>query len=215
MQLLNPEDRIENDDFNFAEYLTSWRKEKSHREEFLFLHTLADLDARSKSKNEYDLLLASALIRKLLLDSPSLFERANREIKLKPQFEIIDWNTTGFKNEKNRIFSASGIGLSPDLSPPIFPVDKVGRDVFLQKELIFYKGSSFTVKDVIKFEANFMGGVHFDAPIDEKEVKMKECCDAYKMQGFRPTLIEIKGLIRVVLKALNPLKELVEKNVLQ
>jgi hypothetical protein len=56
--------------------------------EALFLNTLQDLAARAAAADEYMILGASALIRKLLIDGSPLVDQVNRNYRLRLVFEI-------------------------------------------------------------------------------------------------------------------------------
>lgn len=55
----------------------------------LFLYTMRDLRRRVEAPtDEYDLLMAAGLLRKLLLDDQPLVHQVNRRLRLKFAFEI-------------------------------------------------------------------------------------------------------------------------------
>ena len=56
----------------------------------LFIHTLNDLEKRVESTDEYDVLMAAALLRKLLVDGGRLMDQINRAHRLKLRFRISD-----------------------------------------------------------------------------------------------------------------------------
>jgi hypothetical protein len=56
--------------------------------ESLFLRTLDDLEKRTIATDEYEVLLAAALLRKLVLDSPPLMDQVNATRRLKLSFRI-------------------------------------------------------------------------------------------------------------------------------
>ena len=51
--------------------------------EELFINTLHDLELRISSSDEYSVLMAAALLRKLLVDGGRLMDQANRKYRLK------------------------------------------------------------------------------------------------------------------------------------
>lgn len=54
----------------------------------LFVHTLTDLEQRGCATDEYTVLMAAALLRKLLLDGTRLMDQVNAKHKLEPRFRI-------------------------------------------------------------------------------------------------------------------------------
>jgi hypothetical protein len=113
----------------------------------LFLRTLDDLENCISSTDDYEVLRASALIRKLFLDGNRLVDQANRPIKLKFEFEIVD---TG---QLLDIFKASGMpefefvgiqdGFDPDTIPNP-PTKTLNRDAFFHTKVQLSNEQSFT-----------------------------------------------------------------------
>ena len=57
-----------------------------------------------------------------------------------------------------------------------------------------------TVRDVIKFIANKLGGVHFDySPREEKNQILYQLDDKYQLQIAGSVIFSIKGLSEIVL----------------
>jgi hypothetical protein len=129
------------------------------RIETLFLSTLDDLEARIASQDPYAILGASALIRKLLVDEYPLVDQINRTYRLKITFEVtepqglppglpeLDWYTVQD-------------GIDPDTAPPFLKRQSATRDQLLDYVLARINGRAYTLREIIKFEANVMGGVH-------------------------------------------------------
>jgi hypothetical protein len=68
-------------------------------------------------------------------------------------------------------------------------------------------GKEHTLREIILFEANVMGGVHAGSPQSEKERALASIESIFVIGGYRPSLRRLKAIGRVILKALRPLKE--------
>jgi len=173
----------------------------------LFIHTLDDLERRIVSKDWYEVLGASAFIRKLLLDEFPLVDRVNQLHKLKINFLIVDYDLIGARPT----IALMGDGLDPDTSPPNVKTRLVNRAQFL-KTIIFVAGDKqYSVRDVVLFEANVMGGVHAGSPKNEQERVLKQVNKFFLFSGGRASLQELCSIGRIVLKALKPLRAKIEE----
>ncbi len=86
------------------------------REE-LFLRTLEDFAQRIASEDAYEVLGASALIRKLLIDSSPLVDQVNQKYRLKIEFEVMPQRSLP-PSVPIPDFSSVQDGLNPDTSAP-------------------------------------------------------------------------------------------------
>lgn len=180
----------------------------SHVEK-LFLNTITDLECRVTSREEYDLLGISAIVRKLFLDSNSLVDQVNKEIKLKLNFEIGEEPPLPTNCPKPD-FSSLQDGLAPEDLPPGFRIKTKNRDEFFSTVVATVKGKCITVKDIIKFEANISGGVHIDTPKKENEIILSEISQKFLIFGHRIPLRQLKSIAKVILKSLIPLKNAIQ-----
>ena len=85
------------------------------KREELFLRTLEDLETRIKATDPYEILGASALIRKLLLDDYPLLDQVNRKYHRKIYFKV-GVSAKRPPNFPKPIFSTIQDGLDPDTS---------------------------------------------------------------------------------------------------
>lgn len=178
--------------------------------ESLFLHTLDELERRISGEEPYEILSASALIRKLFLDESPLVDQVNRNYKEKIRFEI-GMRLVYPTDEPQPIFSTVQDGLDPDTAITGKKCQQVSRDQFLKTTVIVVNGQEYSIRDVILFEANIMGGVHAGAPKNEKEEVMRQLNQFFSVGGYRSSLRQLKAIGRVVLKALKPLRIRVEQ----
>ncbi len=175
----------------------------THQEQ-LYLKTLNDLNNRIISHDPYEILGVSALIRKLFLDDHPLVDQVNREHKLKFVFKVCLPSSNLFGMPGLEVYTIQD-GLDPDTSRPGKPTSQLGRDHFFRIIVLVINGEKYTIKDVILFEANIMGGVHADAPKLEKEKILKTLNDELSIGGYASSLRQLQAIARVVIKALAPL----------
>jgi hypothetical protein len=169
----------------------------------LFLETLKDIKKRVASNDAYEILLISALLRKLLLDDFPLLDQVNRKYKLKILYEITKIQEALVQNSEYYI---SADMLDPETAPPSKKSQKVSRDQFLKTTVLSVYGKRYSIKDIILFEANIMGGIHAGATKEVKEHALEQINRIYEVQSSRGSLLQLKAIARVVLKALEPLK---------
>jgi len=175
----------------------------------LFLGTVSDLEAKIGSSDDYEILQCSALIRKLLLDGDRLVDRANRPYGIKLEFEIVDTQkllgTFDIPGMPSLEFFGVGDGLDPD-SLPNPPRKIVSRDNFLATVVQLSNGHGFTVRDLIKFQANIAGGVHLSEPKTDRDAALSSTEDSLQIGGIAPGLRQLKAIGRVTLRAIAPLR---------
>ncbi len=172
----------------------------------LFLRTLDDLEKQLGSNDPYEILGISALIRKLFLDDNPLVDQVNRESRIKVEFCIAVSNILNNPKIPTPDFYSEQDGLDPDTAPPMFARQTVNRDKFFKTIVMLSEGKSYTVRDTIAFEANVMGGVHAGSPKDEKDRALMTIAHTWSIGGYPASLRQLKGIGRVVLKALQPLR---------
>lgn len=177
--------------------------------EGLFIRTLDELEECIASNDDYTVLRASALIRKLFLDDYPLVDHVNRPHRLKIEFEVVDTDQLldMFKVPGMPAFEFLGIqdALDPE-SIPNPPRKRVKRDVFFQTKVQVSKGNTFTIREIIKHQANIRGGVHAGKPKNDSEKILSEIDDTIKIFALPPGLRQLKAIGRIVLRALQPLK---------
>ena len=183
--------------------------EKPEHTRLLFLHTLDRLGACISSNDPFEILDASGELRKLLLDSSPLVNQINREFKLKLRFRVGETQQFPPGFPKPVIWSIQD-GLDPDTAPPGRSSKELTRDQFLAFTVLKVRDSEFSVRDVIKFEANVMGGIHSGSPKEAKEQVLAELDRIFELGGHRASLRQLMAIGRVVLKGLEPLQLSVE-----
>lgn len=179
----------------------------SHAES-LFLNTLRDLESRIPDTDEYVVLGISALIRKLLIDDFPLVDQVNRQHRLKLTFEITESDPSVPGAPEPTFYSVQD-GLDPQTARPGKPQKTVNRDQFFATVLAVAGGKSHTLREIVLFEANVMGGVHVGSPKEEKEKVLQAVNDAFAIGGYRNSLRQLQAVGRVVLRGLDPLRQAV------
>lgn len=117
----------------------------------LFEELLLELQTLINSDDEYDLIKSSRVLRQLLLDGDALLHIVNRELRASPRFSVLDSQAT----EEDHF------------NPEVYPGDLADGVVtlnlknFLSLSLGRSCGKAITVREVIKFGAIVLGGVHF------------------------------------------------------
>jgi hypothetical protein len=173
--------------------------------EVLFLDTLRDLAARAVASDEYTILGASALIRKLLIDGSPLVNQVNRNYRLKLIFEISESQPSVPGVPEPNVWSVQD-GLDPETSRPGKPRKTVNRDQLLATVLGIVDGKPYSLREIVLFEANVMGGVHAGSPNEEKEMVLEAVNSTLAIGGTRASLRQLQAISRVVLKGLEPLR---------
>ncbi len=176
--------------------------------ESLFVNTLRDLAARIADADEYSILGASALIRKLLIDGSPLVDQVNQGYRLKLAFEISD-SKPSIPGVPEPTFWSVQDGLDPETSRPGKPRKVVNRDQLLSAVLAVVDGRAYTLREIVLFEANVMGGVHAGSPKEEKERVLQSLNSGLAIGGYRASLRQLQAIGRVVLKGLEPLSSAV------
>ncbi|OGW33706.1 MAG: hypothetical protein A2X58_04160 [Nitrospirae bacterium GWC2_56_14] len=176
------------------------------QQEQLYLKTINDLEKRIADQDPYEILGSSAIIRKLFLDDHPLVDQINRECKFKLQFNVCLPTPLPPGFPKPDIYSVQD-GLDPATSRPGKQVSQLTRDQFFKVAVLAINGKEYTIRDVILFEANIMGGVHAGMPKSEAEIILKTLNDQMSIGGYASSLRQLKAIGRVVLKALDPLTQ--------
>ena len=124
----------------------------------LFIHTLDELEERIETAREYDAIMASALLRKLLIDGGRLMDQANRIYRMKLGFRISAVSPLELEiYEDNPVMWSIEDALYADSPLSYQPYDAT-RDQFLSRRIMRFSGHWITVHDVIDQLANVKGG---------------------------------------------------------
>ncbi len=164
----------------------------------LFLRTLEDIETKIKSHDPYEVLGLSALIRKLFLDDNPLIDQVNRTYRQKIRFVITDPNSphTQVVLSMNPAFYSVQDGLDLETSLPNEARVEVNRDVFFSTMVLIIEGKPYSVREIILFEANVMGGIHAGAPKTDKEKALSEINTLYVGGDTRAATRQLQAIGR-------------------
>ena len=178
--------------------------------ETLFLRTLADMEERLGMEDPYEILLIADLLRKLFLDDHPLVDRVNSKHRVKLSFEV----PAGVGDYPDflptpTLWSVQD-GLDPEVLPLFIKRESLGRDAFFSIVVARVGGHQFSVREIVLFEANVVGAVHAGAPKKEKEQALYEIDRVLSFGGYASALRQLRSIARVVLRAVEPLRERVQ-----
>jgi hypothetical protein len=178
-------------------------------QERLFLRMLDDLEKRVEHHDPYEILLGSGLIRKLLLDSYPLVDQVNRRYRERIIFEVgepFPWRKIG----PIPVLVTLQDGIDPDALRPGGPRQYLNRDEFLNFPIATVGGRDYSLREIVLFEAHIMGGVHSGVPKEDIDKVLHTINATFQVGGYRATLRQLKGIGRVILKALSPLRSAIQ-----
>lgn len=171
----------------------------------LFIKTLEDVEKKMESRDGYEVLMISGLLRKLLLDDDPLIYQVNRDRKLKIFFIVNDRQPPS--GDKSLVFWSVEDGFDPNTSVPHLTKPlKVNKDQLLKRQIMIINGEAVTVLDLIKFLSNVQGGVHAGRPENIKETTLQEAQKYLGIGGLPAGIRSILSISRVVVKGLEPLR---------
>ena len=188
-----------------------------NRSEWVFCAKYKDLCDLAASRDEYDLIKTSALLRHLI--NEGLYRQANERTKLDIQFQIVEI-AQELQNEISSIIGDKIIlqndvmFLSPEMldhanSKKISPSDflkliaqKVNGGTNEKPQI-----KSITVKETISYGANILGGVHTGKPQYAAREKQEalERFSAFRVLGLPWSLNQLIPIAQIVRRGFKPL----------
>jgi len=175
----------------------------------LFLATMDDLRNRvTTPRTEYEALMSSPLLRKLLLDSPTLVDLVNRS-RMVPVEYVINARPPIWKQLGEEAPTAYAVedGFDPATALVAPAPTKVNRDQLLSQMVAVYRGEEITVKYLLRYAAHTAGGVHFDPPKNDQERAAQALSEQMRVGGHPAGGRTLLALGRVVVRALEPLRQ--------
>lgn len=152
----------------------------------LFLETVRDLKERGQRPSEYDVVTSAGLLRKLLLDSPTLVDVVNRERRLDITY-VINAREPAWKLFGDiPLAYAIEDGFDPRTSLAAVQPRRVSRRQLLSRGVLAYRGHELTVRDLISYTANTAGGVHFDPPHNQREATVQAVSTSMRIGHTQP-----------------------------
>ncbi len=179
-----------------------------------FLRIMDDLRKGANSADDYELVTASALLRKLLLDSSRFVDIINRTRRLKLRFIVVDLAShpltqTTLALNPTTYFHADA--LHPDGALPSMQTRKVvNLQTLLATSVGVYDRKKCTIANVITCCAKVLGGVHFgeESTTDDPEVEVMRQLKIL-IAGMRPIVLQLRSIIKIVLDGLALLEQAV------
>ena len=188
--------------------------------EALFVETVEDLRKRCDLRaSEYDMVQASGLIRRLLMDGPPLWHAVNKTYKTKPLFRWVPMRAA-VRGDLSQNVMAAGLAFDPVIAEAMatltgeqeehelveFARQSGNHDKFLATKVVDRLGTrdvqqSATVRDLIKHYANREGGVHHD-PGGKSTNEFIEQIRHFADEDLRRTLLACG---RIVVRTLEPM----------
>lgn len=177
----------------------------------LFLATVDDLSMRVDASDEYTLLMAAPLVRKLLADDHPLMHLVNREHRLSLRFEVTaEDDYTRLVLRDGPVFWAVMEGLSPRLGVRRRAnTEELTLDQFLGHRIMRVRGEDFSVLDVVQTVAYALGAVHAGSPKKEMHQRLAYQSSAIRVGGVRAATRALRGIAAVTVDALTPLAKAV------
>jgi hypothetical protein len=175
--------------------------------ERLFLRTLEDIENRIESNDSYKVLGLSGLIRKLFFDDNPLVDQVNRTYRSKIKFVIAAPDPTFFEKmlSMETIFYFEDV--NPEIPFPNQPIIEISRDQFFSTRVLIVETKAYSIREIILFEANVMGGIHAGMPKTEKEKTLASINSFFVGGDIRIATRQLLAISRIIIKALNPLRE--------
>jgi hypothetical protein len=171
--------------------------------ETLFLKTYEDILVRLNLQDEYEILMISALLRKLLLDEYPLVHQINEKYRLKLIFEITEF--TPILHPSLEFWSIQD-GIDPMSSHPGRKQRLINLQEFISIIILRIRINNYSIQDLIKYEANITGAIHAGSAKDDKDIILSQISNLYSIGGLPAGIRQLKAISRVVLKAIEPLK---------
>ena len=170
----------------------------------LFIRVFDDLETKSASPDWYDRLQCARLLRLLLLESEPLLVSANRKERLKIRFEVNDIPLPSPALRRGLLFSMD------TLDPQEAPKSKhiiCTLDAFLGCPCILTENRQYTVREVILYQANTQGGVHFEGVPPAEREQLRALDIRFELMGQNAVLYTMAPIIRITLRSLRPLRD--------
>ena len=175
--------------------------------EELFVLRLNEIAAAYKRRDRADMLLIAAAIRHLLLDEKALLHQVNRKLRHKVRFKVN--NPLPHGEGPPPVVQLTGHGMDPHEFPPMAGVRELRLKEFLEEPVIRTTWGNATVREIVDFAANKMGGVHHDSRRTAEEQALEDILTQIRpfMFGRDPVSIILEGIASVVLRSLKPVRD--------
>jgi len=178
------------------------------QDEILFLEKYQDLLDLTSSLTKYNCLRISSILRQLLLDKMPFIDRVNRKWRFKIKYKIYDPPYIHeYLEDPNIIMFSRPNGLCPDEDSDSNYIYEISLKKFLSIKINKLENQFVTIKDVIKYSANVLGGVHRRDPKlnNEDELSLHKLEYFFNINEIPVIMYQLHSLSKITLDALKPL----------
>ena len=175
-----------------------------------FLRFTLDIQHRTAGSDRFDLLEASAILRRLLLDTRPILHLVNRSYHERLRFPIAHKEPELLYETAGQKPSFDYVALSPAFADPN-DIRHLKFDEFLSTPAIHGSQGTYTVRDVIKVCANLKGGIHFDDPSTSVEETLVELDRNYLPFFIDASLASLPDIAWATINGSRPLIEAILK----
>lgn len=175
-------------------------------EEELFLFALRELQRLSNSNVREEVISSSKILRQLLLDGGNLVDLINKKTKLKIEFRLA---VPAIPPEP---FSSEGVWAVIDAlyeTDDPSRISALRRDQFFSTVIAGVDGENISIKDVVSFAANKMGGVHYEKELKGKDASIAQLSSNLITKEEAAIHLILRAVSRIVIAALTPLRNVV------
>jgi hypothetical protein len=171
----------------------------------VFIYKYEKLCEMLKDGPEVQLLDIAAILRHLLVDKQTLYEVINQEYRLPIRFKVS--RSASETAQEYPMCETKDILVFSDITwPQVAPLKEVKKDDFLDFDLLLLEETKFTVKHIIKFCANQLGGIHFEInSTDPDDIVLRNLNNAFKIYGASTALSFLRLIGNITIQALNEL----------
>ena len=169
----------------------------------LFEELLHELQKLIASQSEYDLIKSSKILRQLLMDGDALLHLVNRELRSSPIFRVRTLTET----------PQSSNWVIPELYcvSDDTPCVNLNLQQFLGYRMGMTNGSEITIRQVIKYAAIILGGVHFKVDKGGEYEGIAQFHANPNKSGITPILTSLRDIGAITRDALIPIRDLLIK----
>jgi hypothetical protein len=179
----------------------------------IFKYKYEKLRELLKGGPEAQLLDIAAILRHLLVDKQTLVDVVNQEYRLQIRFKVFR-SASEIAQESPMPGAESTFVFTGTTWPPFAPLKEIKKDEFLDFDLLYLNETRFTVKQIIKFCANQLGGIHFERnSSDPEDHILRKLNNAFQIAGASTALSSLQLIGKTTIVALEELYNLVIGNI--